>query len=285
VATLLTPYHGGSYCAMPRQHLYLTKRPLIIKSSIQAKCLPQVRNSVSLEEQLLSTAMAPRSASASASVSESARRSPSRLAISHTPHLAQKVLQMSYMELIHEHARPEPRLRRLIGHVFAYESALRWNRDGTMEGAFDLSDSEGGDEASADDGYECRPYNISSDESQRVQPFSEPQATTRSWIDMQQAYTVTATEITEDGSESEGSQESQESQRSDTYEVDNEDLVDEMAVGMAHPVIEPIELVRNSVLLKPNEDFVAKMSRCTIITGREQADGRRPTAAPSNWYR
>lgn len=46
--------------------------------------------------------------------------------VAQTPITAQKILQMSHMELLYESTRADPRLRRLLGHVSTYENAHHW---------------------------------------------------------------------------------------------------------------------------------------------------------------
>src|SRR6266516_1501191 len=53
---------------------------------------------------------------------------------------AQKILQVSHMELLYEGAHPEPRLRRLLDHVSAHDNADRWCQENKRKSIFYIRD-------------------------------------------------------------------------------------------------------------------------------------------------
>jgi hypothetical protein len=132
-----------------------------------------------------------------------------------------RMAQVSYIELLSEHMRPEPRLRRLLGHVSMYENATRWQRQTVekIELPFTRERERMTRDAAARAGNgQHGPLTTTVDESQPVQTFSEFQAMIRSSLENLPLYTVTETEMTEDSKESDRSSGSEESEGSEGSE-------------------------------------------------------------------
>jgi hypothetical protein len=133
-----------------------------------------------------------------------------------------RMAQVSYIELLSEHMRPEPRLRRLLGHVSIYENATRWQWQ--MMEKIELSFIEERERMTRDAATRAGngqhgPLTTTIDESQRVQTFSEFQAMIRSSLENLPLCTVTEKEMTEDSKESDRSSGSEESEESEGSEV------------------------------------------------------------------
>jgi hypothetical protein len=140
--------------------------------------------------------------------------------------------RVSYIELLSEHTRPEPRLRRLLGHVSIYMNATQWQRQ-MMEDT-ELSFIEGeermtSDAASRAESGQRGPLAASVDKPQRVHTFSEFQARIRANSEDLSLCTVTATEMTGDGEESDESSESEGSEESEWCEIGGGDLGDNIS--------------------------------------------------------
>jgi hypothetical protein len=110
------------------------------------------------------------------------------------PSTAQKIIQMSYIELLYEHARPEPRLRRLLGHVGIYGHASRLFQE-RMQKSIVCFDREE-EKMSEDESRQSQPVGTSFTEARLVWTFSDFQALIRSKLEHQQLWDVTATEVT-----------------------------------------------------------------------------------------
>src|ERR1700733_4836581 len=133
----------------------------------------------------------------------------------------QKILQMSYMELLQEGARPEPRLHRLLGHITTYEKANQWCLENRREGILYVGDKQGkaGDRGATTndngrDGFCSKPP----PQVQCFRNLSEFQAAMQSQLQNRTLVTVNATEV--DGS-SDDSDSSDESYESDFHDNDN----------------------------------------------------------------
>lgn len=178
--------------------------------------------------------------------------------------VVQKVLQMSYMELLYEGARPEPRLRRLLGHVTTYENASRWCWQNQKERASFLDDEGGQDRGAnrADKGRRHQDAILETTPTQgrRVWTLSELQVTIQSKLEHQPQFTVTATEVTEDSDESGGSDESEEGDDCSICSTDED------------PVIERMELLQEAVSLRDSDNRAAEQSRCRSTRGKPDDD-------------
>ena len=137
---------------------------------------------------------------------------------------AQKILQMSHMELLQEGARPEPRLHRLLGHVTAYENASQWCLENRRECIFYMGDKKekAGDKRAAtdDNGRD----GLSSRFPTQVQYFrtlSEFQVATQSQLKPRTSITVNATEVGADSDDSDSSDSSDETYESDSHDDDD----------------------------------------------------------------
>ncbi len=208
-----------------------------------------------------------------------------RLATSRMPSTAQKILQMSYMELLCETARPEPRLRRILGHVGIYENASLLCRSMEERGFCPGREVEKTrkDEAGEDESRRCRPVRPSSTKVQRVRTFSGFQAITQSELERRRLCNVTSTGTTEgsDGSDdSDGSDESDESDDSDksegsgAAEPGDEGNDDSVLCESEHVVIERVELVQKAILSRDSNDLSREISRCRSSRGERDDDGQ-----------
>ena len=144
---------------------------------------------------------------------------------------AQKMLQMSYMELLYEYARPEPRLRRRLGHVGIYENASRLCGERGQEDVVGHQGREKG--ICGDENHQLWPVRTSSNQVQRARTFSDPQALARPKLEHQQLRTPTETAITE---VSDGSDESRDSDASGSS--DDGDHDDRVLCESEHVAIE-----------------------------------------------
>lgn len=129
------------------------------------------------------------------------------------PLTAQKMLQMSYMELLYEYARPEPRLRRLLGHVGIYENASRLCREKEQKDVTGLVLEEKGNWG--EEGGQPRPVRRSSTKIQFARTFLEPQPVIRPKLQDQQLHATIETEIAEVTNGSDDSEDSDSSESSD----------------------------------------------------------------------
>jgi hypothetical protein len=191
---------------------------------------------------------------------------------------------MSYMELLREHARPEPRLRRLLGHVGIYEIASRFYRERIQESVSELGGEEertGEDERGGDKSRHRRPVRTSPNKAQRVRTFSEYQATIRSNLEHQRLCDVPPTADTEDGNESgesensddsDDSDESDESEESEASESGNDDHAVSILVESA--VSERVEIFTRALSSRKSDNLTKKMSRVTITKGEQENDGQ-----------
>jgi hypothetical protein len=117
---------------------------------------------------------------------------------------AQKILQMSYMELLYEGASPEPRLRRLLGHVSTYENTSNWCQEDKKKNFSYVDDEK--DKASEEgrvenDGHQNGDFTRDATQVEHVRRWSEFQATIQSQLQHQQLVVVTAEEVTEGSDE------------------------------------------------------------------------------------
>jgi hypothetical protein len=137
---------------------------------------------------------------------------------------AQKILQMSLVELLQEGARPEPRLHRLLGHVKAYENASHWCLENRRECIFYTGDKkeEAGDKrATTDDNGRD---GLSSKFLTQVQYFrtlSEFQVAAQSQLRPQMPITVNAIEVDSDSDDGDSSDSSDETYESDSHDDDD----------------------------------------------------------------
>ena len=143
---------------------------------------------------------------------------------------AQKILQLSHMELLQEGARPEPRLHRLLGHITTYENANRWYLENRREGIFYI----GGKQGKAGDKGATTNNNgrdgLSSKSPTQVQCFrnlSEFQAAMQSQLQDRTSVTANATEVDTDNDDSDSSDSSDDSvsggSSDESYESDSHD--------------------------------------------------------------
>lgn len=117
---------------------------------------------------------------------------------------AQKIMQISHIELLYESARPEPRLGRLLGHVGTYENTRRWYEQTKNENiSCKFRDKEEGEIYMRRRG-KIRGIESSAQRSahvQHVQTLLEPQAMIQSQLQDQQFVVVTEEEVLEDSDE------------------------------------------------------------------------------------
>ena len=136
---------------------------------------------------------------------------------------AQKILQMSHMELLQEGARPEPRLHRLLGHVTAYENASQWCLENRRECIFYMGDKKeraGDKRATTDDNGRDGLSSRFPTQVQYFRTLSEFQAAAQSQLKPRTSITVSATEVNAD-SDSDSSDSSDESYESDSHDDDD----------------------------------------------------------------
>jgi hypothetical protein len=151
---------------------------------------------------------------------------------------AQKILQMSYMELLQEGIRPEPRLRRLLGHVTTYENANQWCLENRRECIFYTSDKQekAGDKRATtnDNGRD----GLSSKLPTQVQCFpnlSEFQMAMQSQVRGRTLVTVNATEVGADSDDSDSSDSSDDGVSGDSSDESvSGDSSDESYEGDSH---------------------------------------------------
>jgi hypothetical protein len=137
---------------------------------------------------------------------------------------AQKILQMSYMELLQEGIRPEPRLRRLLGHITTYENANQWCLENRRECIFCTGDKQekAGDKRATtnDNGRD----GLSSKLPTQVQCFrnlSEFRVAMQSQLQGRTLVTVNATEVGADSGDGDSSDSSDESYEGDSHDDDD----------------------------------------------------------------
>jgi hypothetical protein len=174
------------------------------------------------------------------------------------------------MELLYEHARPEPRLRRLLGHVGIYEHASRLHQERMQESIlyFDREEEKMGENESR----QSRPVGTSFTEARPVRTFSNFQALIQSKLEHQQLCDVTATEVTGGKDESDESGESEESADSEAGESDDDDHDDSIFLESEHAVIKRDEFLKKALSLGDGDDLAREMSRCTITKGKQIDD-------------
>jgi hypothetical protein len=182
------------------------------------------------------------------------------------------MVQVSYIELLSEQARPEPRLCRLLGHVSIYENATRWQRQ-TMEKIelpfVDEKEKTTREAASGAESGQRWPLTTSVDNSQHVQTFSEFQTMVRSNLENAPLCTVTTTEMTGDSEEGDGSDGGEGSEESEGREFGDGEIGDSISgEGEAGA---GIGLPPNAFLLRNGEDVAAEWSSYPIRKG-EQMD-------------
>lgn len=186
---------------------------------------------------------------------------------------------MSYMELLSERARPEPRLRRLLGHVRIYENATRLQQQKMEKSVFSFGEEEeegkrARDAASGAESGRFRPLTASLKEVERVQTFSEFQAMIRSNLEHQPLCTMRVAEITEDSDESDGSEESE------GRESGDEDHGDSISGEGEHRVVERIVLLQKAFMLRDREGLAVEVSSYPITKGEQDDDPRLWERAP-----
>jgi hypothetical protein len=139
---------------------------------------------------------------------------------------ARKILQVSHMELLYEGARPEPRLRRLLGHASAHENAGRWCQENKRKSIFYIrDDKEKAQEetATAGDSHQNGMSLKSPTKVQRFGTLSEFQVAIQSQIQHRQLVIVNATEVDGDSDDSDDSDSSDEICESDSCSGDDDD--------------------------------------------------------------
>jgi len=136
---------------------------------------------------------------------------------------AQKILQMSHMELLQEGARPEPRLHRLLGHIRVYENASQWCLEDKRECIFYMGDKEEkarDKRATTNDNGRDGLSSKFPPQMQYFQTLSEFQVAAQSQLHPQTLITVNAREVDPD-SDSDSSDSSDETSESDSYDDDD----------------------------------------------------------------
>jgi hypothetical protein len=137
---------------------------------------------------------------------------------------AQKVLQMSYMELLQEGARPEPRLHRLLGHIGAYENASQWCLEDKRECIFYMGDKKEkarDKRATTDDNGRDGLSSKFPTQMQYFRTLSEFQVAAQSQLQPQTLVTVNVAEVDTD-SDSDSSDSSNETYESDSQHDDDD---------------------------------------------------------------
>ena len=139
---------------------------------------------------------------------------------------AQKILQISHMELLQEGARPEPRLHRLLGHITTYENASQWCLENRREGIFCIGDKQekaGDKRATTNDNSRDT---LSSKLPTQVQCFRnllEFQVATQSQLQDRTLVTVNAIEVDADSDDSDSSDSDSGDSSDESYESDSHD--------------------------------------------------------------
>jgi hypothetical protein len=149
---------------------------------------------------------------------------PPSVVMAQTRITAQKILQMSYMELLQEGARPEPRLHRLLGHITAYENASQWCLENKRERIFYISDKKEkirDKRATTDDsGHDGLPSKFPT-QVQYFRTLSEFQVAAQSQLKHRMSVTMNTTEVDADYDDSNSSDLSDETYESHLHDHDD----------------------------------------------------------------
>ena len=133
--------------------------------------------------------------------------------------LANKLRQISHMEILQEGTRPEPRLRRLLGHINTYDNVERWRLDNEQQiVASELIHHKECQTARMTRPI-CQPSVASSQPTLKLRTLSEFQAAVRNHFEVEKETTVNTEEVSSDSD----SEDETESEASSDDEWDNED--------------------------------------------------------------
>lgn len=193
---------------------------------------------------------------------------------------AQKILQMSHMELLQEGARPEPRLHRLLGHITAYENASQWCLENKRECIFYMGDKKEkarDKRATTDDNGRDGLSSRFPTQVQYFRTLSEFQVAAQSQLKPRTSITVNATEVDAD-SDSDSSDSSDE-----TYESDSHDDDDHYHDGNDTRIcshnkdasMKHVEYMTNALSLKVGGNNKAADILMYKVAKEEQDDGRK----------
>jgi hypothetical protein len=194
---------------------------------------------------------------------------------------AQKILQMSHMELLQEGARPEPRLHRLLGHITAYENASQWCLENKRECIFYMGDKKekaGDKRATTDDNGRDELSSKFPTQAQYFRTLSESQVAAQSQLKPWMSITVSATEVDADSDDSDSSDSSDETYESDSHDDDdhyhdgNDTRIcsHNKDAGMKH-----MEYMTNALSLKVGGNNEAADTSIYQVAKGEQGDDRK----------
>jgi hypothetical protein len=133
--------------------------------------------------------------------------------------VACKLRQISHMEILQEGTRPEPRLRRLLGHINTYDNVERWRLD--YEQQIIASEMIHHKECQTMRMTKpiCQSSVASSQPTLKLRTLSEFQAAVRNHFEVEKETTVNTEEVSSDSD----SEDETESEASSDDEWDNED--------------------------------------------------------------
>ena len=191
---------------------------------------------------------------------------------------AQSILQISYMELLYEDARSEPRLRRLLGHFRIYENASRWCEENNKKSSVSYPDGEREtteeDKAAESQSHQNGACTQKATEMQRVQNVAELEAAVQSQHQHQhqhrQIFTVTTTEATKDSDENDESCSSEESGESDSSDDDEDGSIGQ---DSENPATDRIQFLTKALSFKDKNSSTGELSRYSSVK-EEQDDDR-----------
>ena len=206
---------------------------------------------------------------------ESPSQPTSKMTTSQTLCTAQKILQLSYMELLYERAQPDPQLRRLLAHIDMWENANRMYRDEMKKRVFRLGEKRkkmAEDDAREHQHRQFRRSRTSLDKVQRARTLSEFQAMTRSEPENNSLRETTTAEAIDDSDERDDSGCSDQSGESQASEPGHEDHDDEIWNQSKHPISERVEILKKPFSVRDDENLAKDLSKCTIMEQKQDSD-------------
>jgi len=174
---------------------------------------------------------------------------------------ANKIHQISHMEILQEGTRPEPRLRRLLGHISTYDNVEQWRMDNQQQ--IFLAETARYQKAQIVPLPKptCRATVSSSDPQLKLRTLAQFQAAVRSHFEVEKETTVSTEEVLSDSDSEEDEDENELNDDSDNESTwSNETWNDE------DPVIELIKEGTRSLLQHDAEDNVVLYREASELT-------------------
>lgn len=180
--------------------------------------------------------------------------------------LANKLRQISHMEILQEGTRPEPRLRRLLGHINTYDNVERWRLDNEQQiVASEMIHHKECQTARMTEPI-CQSSVLSPQPTLKLRTLSEFQAAVRNHFEVEKETTVNTEEVfsdsdTDDETESEASSDD-EWDHDDESEGDSDDDSDNDSTWSdgEDPIIAMIREGTKSLLQRYQKDDIVYFS-------------------------